>query len=64
MRELEEESNYLVYLRHFITSDNCPHIQKVNYLVKFQDDLLRADIERKENRSGMNEILRMTGSLT
>ena len=41
-----------------------PKDQKVKYLLEHQDDLLKADKQRNDNRTGTNEVVRMSGSLT
>jgi len=33
-------------------------------LLQHEEDLLKADKDRNDNRTGSNEILRMSGSLT
>lgn len=40
-----------------------PFERKLKILVEYQDDLIQADKDRKENRRGIQEICRMTGSL-
>mmetsp|Transcript_4428 Transcript_4428/g.6516 ORF Transcript_4428/g.6516 Transcript_4428/m.6516 type:complete len:83 (+) Transcript_4428:7050-7298(+) len=44
--------------------DLFTHEIRLEKLVKFYDDLIRADKARKENRAGVQEICRMTGSLS
>ena len=41
-----------------------PYNKKMKLLVEFQDELIQADINRKENRQGIRDICRMTGSLS
>lgn len=38
--------------------------KRLKILMEYQDDLIQADKERKENRRGIAEICRMNGSLT
>jgi hypothetical protein len=41
-----------------------PHTKMMKLLVEFQDELITADKNRKENRQGIQDICRMTGSLS
>jgi hypothetical protein len=41
-----------------------PYPKKMKILVEFQDELILADKSRKENRQGIQDICRMTGSLS
>ena len=38
--------------------------QKVEFLILYEEDLIKADKMRLENRQGVQEVCRMTGSLT
>ena len=40
------------------------HTRKMKLLVEFPDELIAADKNRKENRQGIQDICRMTGSLS
>ena len=41
-----------------------PFTRKMKLLVEYQDELIVADKTRKENRQGIQDICRMTGSLS
>lgn len=40
------------------------HKRKIKLLVEFQDELIQADKDREDNKQGIPDICRMTGSLT
>ena len=47
----------------FEDPEHFPYERKLKILVEYQEELIQADKDRKENRRGIQEICRMTGSL-
>ena len=48
----------------FQDSKFWPYTRKMKVIVEFQDELILADKNRKDNRSGVQDICRMQGSLS
>ena len=49
---------------NFNSLEHYPWTKKMKLLIEFQDELIQADLNRKENRQGIKDICRMTGSLS